>query len=81
MIAVLGGLGAALFWATGTLNAARASRAVGAAAVLAWVMIVGFAVTAPIALVSGIPSGLEWVPTTSPTSARQVPSGRTWTSG
>ena len=49
MIAVLGGLGAALCWATGTVSAARASRLVGARSVLNWVMIVGFVVTAPIA--------------------------------
>jgi len=58
VIAVLGGLGAALFWATGTLNAARASRSVGAFPVLAWVMIVGFVITAPVAAASGIPKGL-----------------------
>jgi len=58
VIAVLGGLGAALFWATGTLNAARASRTVGAFPVLAWVMIVGFVITAPVAAASGLPEGL-----------------------
>jgi len=42
VIAVLGGLGAALCWATGTVSAARASRLVGARSVLNWVMIVGF---------------------------------------
>jgi uncharacterized membrane protein len=59
VIAVLGGLGAALCWATGTLSAARASRLVGARSVLNWVMIVGFVVTAPIAAVSGVPDGLH----------------------
>ena len=59
MIAVLGGLGAALCWAGAALSAARASRLVGARSVLAWVMIVGFAVTAPIAVASGIPHGLH----------------------
>jgi uncharacterized membrane protein len=59
VIAVLGGLGAALCWATGTLSAARASRLVGSRSVLVWVMIVGFAITAPIAAASGIPSGLH----------------------
>lgn len=59
MIAVLGGLGAALCWATGTLSAARASRLVGARSVLNWVMIVGFAVTAPVAVASGVPAGLH----------------------
>jgi uncharacterized membrane protein len=59
VIAVLGGLGAALCWATGTLSAARASRSVGARSVLNWVMIVGFVVTAPIAIASGVPDGLH----------------------
>jgi uncharacterized membrane protein len=59
VIAVLGGLGAALCWATGTLSAARASRLVGARSVLNWVMIVGFVVTAPIAAASGVPDGLH----------------------
>jgi drug/metabolite transporter (DMT)-like permease len=58
VFAVLGGLGAALCWGTGTLSAARASRLVGARSVLAWVMLVGFAITAPIAAASGIPQGL-----------------------
>ena len=59
MIAVLGGLGAALCWATGTLCAARASRLVGARSVLNWVMLVGFAVTAPVAAASGVPKDLH----------------------
>ena len=59
MIAILGGLGAALCWATATLSAARASRLVGAPAVLAWVMLTGLSITAPIAAVSGIPDGLH----------------------
>jgi uncharacterized membrane protein len=59
VIAVLGGLGAAVCWGTGMLSAARASRLVGARSVLVWVMIVGFVVTAPIAAASGIPAGLH----------------------
>jgi uncharacterized membrane protein len=55
VIAVLGGLGAALWWATGTLSAARASRLVGARSVLCWVMIVGFVLTLPFAVASGLP--------------------------
>jgi uncharacterized membrane protein len=58
VIAVLGGLGAAVCWATGTLSAARASRLVGARSVLVWVMIVGFVVTAPVAVASGVPKNL-----------------------
>lgn len=65
MIAILGGLGAAVFWATGTLCAAQASRLIGAQSVLAWVMVIGLAITAPIAVVSGVPrelrgAELEW---------------------
>ena len=41
MIAILGGLGAAFAWAAGTLCSARSSRLIGAASVLAWVMLVG----------------------------------------
>lgn len=42
MIAILGGLGAALSWAIATLSSSRSSRMIGASSVLAWVMIVGF---------------------------------------
>jgi drug/metabolite transporter (DMT)-like permease len=43
MIAILGGLGAAVSWAIATLSSSRSSRMIGASSVLAWVMIVGFA--------------------------------------
>ena len=59
MIAIFGGLGAALCWAAGTLCAAKASRLIGARPVLAWVMLVGLAITAPVAAVSGIPRDLH----------------------
>lgn len=59
MIAIAGGLGAAVAWATGMMCAARASRLVGARSVLSWVMIVGLVVTAPIAAASGIPHGVH----------------------
>jgi drug/metabolite transporter (DMT)-like permease len=42
MIAILGGLGAAISWAVATLSSSRSSRMIGASSVLAWVMIVGF---------------------------------------
>lgn len=58
MLAVLGGLGAALCWATGTLAAARASRLVAPQRVLAWVMLVGFVVVAPLVVAAGVPPGL-----------------------
>jgi uncharacterized membrane protein len=59
MIAILGGLGAALCWAAATLCAAQASRRIGALSVLACVMLIGLAITAPVAAVSGIPAGLH----------------------
>jgi drug/metabolite transporter (DMT)-like permease len=59
VIAVLGGLGAALCWSIGTISAARASRLVGARSVLNWVMIVGLVITAPFAVASGLPHGLH----------------------
>lgn len=59
MIAILGGLGAALCWAAATLSAARASRLVGAPTVLACVMLIGLAITAPLAAISGVPDGLH----------------------
>ena len=58
MIAVLGGLGAAACWATATLCASRSTRMIGAWSVLAWVMIVGFVVVAPLVAVDGIPDAL-----------------------
>jgi drug/metabolite transporter (DMT)-like permease len=55
VIAVLGGLGAAVCWAGAALSAARASRLIGARNVLAWVMLVGFIVVAPLTLAAGMP--------------------------
>jgi drug/metabolite transporter (DMT)-like permease len=59
VIAVLGGLGAAVCWSAGTLAAARASRLIGANRVLAWVMLVGLVVNAPLALAAGFPGALH----------------------
>jgi drug/metabolite transporter (DMT)-like permease len=64
VISIVAGLGAALCWATGTLCAAEASRRIGALSVLAWVMVIGLTVTAPIAVVSGVPRGLHGVEVT-----------------
>ncbi len=58
MVAVLGGLGAAACWATATLCASRSTRMIGAWSVLAWVMLVGFVVTAPLVAATGLPDGL-----------------------
>jgi uncharacterized membrane protein len=59
MIAVLGGLGAALAWAVTTLTASRASPLIGPWATLGWVMLTGFVVVAPVALAEGRPEGLD----------------------
>src|SRR3954465_12530880 len=59
MIAIVAGLGAALCWASATLCAAQASRIVGAWSVLAWVMLIGLTITAPVAAFSGIPRNLH----------------------
>jgi drug/metabolite transporter (DMT)-like permease len=59
MVAVIGGLGAALAFAVTTLCASRSSRMLGARSTLAWVMIVGFVVAAPVAAFEGVPSGLD----------------------
>jgi drug/metabolite transporter (DMT)-like permease len=42
MVAILGGLGAALSWAIATLASSRSSRMIGPISVLGWVMAVGF---------------------------------------
>ena len=54
MIALLGGLGAALAWGTGTFCSARSSRMIGAWSVVAWVMLVGL--IANLVLVAAGPS-------------------------
>ncbi|HYH92786.1 MAG TPA: EamA family transporter [Candidatus Saccharimonadales bacterium] len=58
MIAIVGGLGAAILWAIATLASSRSSRLIGSRVVLAWVMIVGAIVGLPIALVSGVPTNV-----------------------
>jgi drug/metabolite transporter (DMT)-like permease len=63
MIAILGGLGAAALWATANLASSRSSRLIGASSTVAWMMLVGLAVTTPFALVSGP------LPTITPTLA------------
>jgi drug/metabolite transporter (DMT)-like permease len=58
MIAILGGLGAAVAWAVSTLCSSRSSRLIDPIAVVAWVMLVGLAISGPLALASGIPGNL-----------------------
>ncbi|HEX7590668.1 MAG TPA: EamA family transporter [Candidatus Limnocylindrales bacterium] len=53
MIAILGGLGAAVLWATATLTSSRAGRLIGPSSTVAWMMAVGLLVATPLALASG----------------------------
>jgi drug/metabolite transporter (DMT)-like permease len=65
MIAVLGGLGAAVAWAISTLCSSRSSRMMQPMAVVALIMVVGLVITAPIAAAEGIPNfdaeSLTWL--------------------
>lgn len=65
MIAVLGGLGAAVAWAISTLCSSRSSRMMEPMAVVALIMVVGLVITAPIAAADGVPSfdaeSLTWL--------------------
>ncbi len=59
MLAILGGLGAAVAWAVSTTCSSRSSRLLPPRVVVAWVMLFGFVITAPIALAEGVPSSLN----------------------
>jgi len=55
MIAVLGGLGAAVAWAISTLCSSRSSRMMSPLVVVALVMVVGLVITGPLAAAQGAP--------------------------
>ena len=59
MVAILGGLGAAVAFAVTTLTASRATRMIGAPSVLAWVLFTGFCIVVPWAALEGRPEGLD----------------------
>jgi len=59
LIAVLGGLGAAAAWAVSTLCSSRSSRMIEPMSVVAWVMLVGLLICAPLAAASGVPAALS----------------------
>jgi drug/metabolite transporter (DMT)-like permease len=59
VIAILGGLGAAVAWAVSTLCSSRSSRLIEPASVVAWMMVVGLVITAPLAALSGVPARLD----------------------
>lgn len=45
-------------FAAGSLTASRAARLIGAYSTVAWAMLIGFAITIPLVLIAGIPTGL-----------------------
>jgi drug/metabolite transporter (DMT)-like permease len=59
MLAIVGGLGAALVFATVTLCNSRSSRMIGPTQLLAWVMLIGFAIVLPLVVLEGVPDELD----------------------
>jgi drug/metabolite transporter (DMT)-like permease len=59
MLAIVGGLGAALVFATVTLCNSRSSRMIGPSQLLAWVMLIGLAIVAPLVVLEGVPGDLD----------------------
>ena len=59
MLAILGGVGAAAAWAISVLCSSRSSRLIDPMAVVAWIMLVGLVITAPLAALSGVPARLH----------------------
>lgn len=59
MLAILGGVGAAAAWAVSVLCSSRSSRLIEPMAVVAWVMLVGLLIAAPLAAATGVPARLH----------------------
>jgi drug/metabolite transporter (DMT)-like permease len=59
VLAILGGVGAAAAWAVSVLCSSRSSRLIEPMAVVAWVMLVGLLIAAPLAAVAGVPARLH----------------------
>jgi drug/metabolite transporter (DMT)-like permease len=59
MLAIVGGLGAALVFATVTLCNSRSSRMIGPTQLLAWVMLIGLAIVLPLVVLEGVPDDLD----------------------
>jgi drug/metabolite transporter (DMT)-like permease len=59
VLAILGGIGAAAMWAVSVLCSSRSSRLIEPMAVVAWVMLVGLVIAAPLAAVTGVPANLH----------------------
>ena len=61
MLAILGGLGAAICWAASSLASARSARLIGSWATLGWVMLIGMLIAVPATIVGG--AGADFTPT------------------
>ena len=59
MLAIVGGLGAALVFAVVTLSNARSSRMIGPSALLGWVMLIGLVILVPPVALGDVPDGLD----------------------
>jgi uncharacterized membrane protein len=59
MLAMVGGLGAAIAFAVATLTASRSARMIGAPSVLGWVVLTGFCIVVPWLALEGLPGGLD----------------------
>ncbi len=59
MIPVLAGLTAAVMWGLSTVVASRSTKAIGSQGALAWVMLIGGALTLALAPISGVPHGVS----------------------
>jgi len=58
VIAIVGGLVAAVMWATSALCISRSTKLIPPVAVLGWVLLIGSVISAPFALAQGVPPGL-----------------------
>jgi drug/metabolite transporter (DMT)-like permease len=58
VLAILGGLGAAICWATSSLAAARSARLIGSWATVGWVMLIGVMIAVPATIVGGAGANL-----------------------
>src|SRR4051812_44449076 len=61
MLAILGGLGAASAWAAATVCSSRSTRMIGAAPVLAWVMVIGLIAILPVLVLGPGPGDVSGV--------------------
>jgi uncharacterized membrane protein len=62
MIAILGGLGAAVAWGIAMICSSRSSRLIDPQSVVAWVMLVGLVLVLPAVALSGVPDRLGGTP-------------------